>query len=265
MARKRVLIVDDEAPPRAVIRELLQRYGYEPAEAGDGLEGLAKAETLPPDVILLEGRMRGLDGYEVCRRLKANPRTQHIPVIFVTGVDEDELYALADEVGAAAFITKPFHLETLVAVIAAALTNREATADPPEAKTPPARPTVLCIDDDPLVLHFYRDHLEPRYRTLTVTDGLQSLAMARQDRPDVILLDILLRGWSGFDICRKLRADPVLGDIPIILISVLDDPSVARTAKAVGATLTLRKPADAESIVAAIEHVLQDRGRPAAD
>jgi CheY-like chemotaxis protein len=89
--------------------------------------------------------------------------------------------------------------------------------------------------------------------------------MAQQDRPDVILLDVLLRGWSGFDICRRLRADPVLGDIPIVLISVLDDPSVARTAQTVGATLTLRKPADAESIVAAIEHVLQDRGRPAAD
>jgi CheY-like chemotaxis protein len=130
MARKRVLIVDDEASPRAVIREVLQRYGYEPAEAEDGLEGLAKAEAVRPDVILLEGRMRGLDGYEVCRRLKANPRTQHIPVIFVTGVDEDELYAVADEAGAVAFITKPFHLETLMAVIAAALTNAEPPAEP---------------------------------------------------------------------------------------------------------------------------------------
>ncbi len=128
MARKRVLIVDDEASPRAVIREILQRSGYESAEAGDGLEALAKAETVHPDVILLEGRMRGLDGYEVCRRLKANTRTQHIPVIFVTGVEDDELYALADEVGAVASITKPFHLETLVAVIEAALTNAEPTA-----------------------------------------------------------------------------------------------------------------------------------------
>jgi DNA-binding response OmpR family regulator len=140
MARKRVLIVDDEASPRAVIREVLQRYGYEPAEAGDGLEGLAKAEAIRPDVILLEGRMRGLDGYEVCRRLKANTRTQHIPVIFVTGVDDDELYALADEVGAVASITKPFHLETLVAVIAAALTNVKS---PPE---PTARSEGIRID-----------------------------------------------------------------------------------------------------------------------
>lgn len=130
LARKRVLIVDDEASPRAVIREVLQRFGYESAEAGDGLDGLAKAEAVRPDVILLEGRMRGLDGYEVCRRLKANTRTQHIPVIFVTGVEDDELYALADEVGAVASLTKPFHFETLVAVIEAALTNAEPQTGP---------------------------------------------------------------------------------------------------------------------------------------
>ena len=130
MAGKRVLIVDDEASPRAVIREVLQRSGYEPAEAEGGLEGLAKAEAVRPDIILLEGRMRVLDGYEVCRPLKANTRTQHIPVIFVTGVEDDELYALADEVGAVASITKPFHLETLVAVIDAALASAERQAKP---------------------------------------------------------------------------------------------------------------------------------------
>ncbi len=130
MARKCVLIVDDEAAPRAVIREVLQRAGCEPAEAVDGTEGLAKAESLRPDLILLEGRMRGLDGYEVCRRLKANPKTSHIPVIFVTGVEDDELYRLADEVGAAAYITKPFHLETLLTVIAAALASAERQAKP---------------------------------------------------------------------------------------------------------------------------------------
>ncbi len=130
MARKRVLIVDDEANIRTAIREVLERSGYEPAEAAGGGEGLAKAEGLRPDVILLEGRMRGLDGYEVCRRLKANSKTQHIPVVFVTGVEDDALYRLADEAGAVAYITKPFHFETLVAVIIAALANAAPQAEP---------------------------------------------------------------------------------------------------------------------------------------
>jgi twitching motility two-component system response regulator PilH len=120
-----------------------------------------------------------------------------------------------------------------------------------------SRQTILCIDDDPLVLHFYRDFLEPRgYRTLTVADGLDGIAMAHQDRPDMILLDVMLRGLSGFDICRKLRADPVLCHIPIILLTVWDHPSVADTGQKAGAALTLRKPTDAETIISAIEQVL---------
>ena len=113
------------------------------------------------------------------------------------------------------------------------------TAPMAEDTTPHDRPTVLCIDDDPLVLHFYRDFLEPRgYRTLTVTDGLQGLTVAHQDRPDVILLDVMLRGLSGYDICRKLRADPVLHAIPIILLTAWDDLSVAETGRVAGATRT---------------------------
>jgi two-component system, OmpR family, phosphate regulon response regulator PhoB len=128
---------------------------------------------------------------------------------------------------------------------------------------PPERRTILCIDDDPLVLHFYRDFLGPRgYRTLTVTEGLHGLAVAHEERPDVILLDVMLRGLSGFDICRRFRADPALRDIPIILITVWDHPSVATTGQAAGADLTLRKPADPETILTAIEQVLRDRSDP---
>ena len=131
------------------------------------------------------------------------------------------------------------------------------TPDAPEAVNPPERPTVLCIDDDPLVLHFYRDFLAPRgYRTLTVMDGLQGLALAHQDRPDVVLLDVMLRGLSGYDICRKFRADPALCDIPIILITVWDHPSVGSTGQRAGATLTLHKPADPETLVTALAQVL---------
>jgi len=128
---------------------------------------------------------------------------------------------------------------------------------PQDTPAAPRRPTVLCIDDDPLVLHFYRDFLTPRgYRTLTVMDGLQGLALAHQDRPDVVLLDVMLRGLSGYDICRKFRADPALCDIPIILITVWDHPSVGPTGQRAGATLTLHKPADPETLVTAIAQVL---------
>ncbi len=130
MARKRVLIVEDEATVRLVIREVLERSGYELAEAADGTEGLAKAERFRPDVILLDVVLPGLDGSELCRRLKANPATNQIPVIFLTGVEDDVLYSLASEVGAVACISKPFHMETLEAVVEGALDSAERRAKP---------------------------------------------------------------------------------------------------------------------------------------
>ena len=72
----------------------------------------------------------------------------------------------------------------------------------------------------------------------------------------MILLDVMLRGLSGYDICRKLRADPVLHAIPIILLTAWDNPSVAETGRLAGATRTLRKPADPETILTTLAEVL---------
>jgi CheY-like chemotaxis protein len=130
MPRKRVLIVEDEAESRTMIREMLEMSGYEPSEAADGTEGLAKAEDLRLHVILLDVRMRGLDGYEVCQGVKENPVTSSIPVIFLTAVEDVALNRLAFQAGAVACITKPFRREALVAVVEAALASMERQAKP---------------------------------------------------------------------------------------------------------------------------------------
>ncbi len=130
MARKRVLIVDDEAVSRAVLRVFLTTAGYEPAEGVDGTEGLAKARELRPDLILLDVRMPGLDGIEVCRGLKESPVTTHIPVIFVTAVEDAALNRLAFQAGGDAWLTKPFRREALLALIEATLASAERQAKP---------------------------------------------------------------------------------------------------------------------------------------
>jgi CheY-like chemotaxis protein len=130
MARKRVLIVEDEADTRLAIREILEGSGYVPVEAASGAEGLAKAGALLTDIILLDVRMPDLDGYEVCRRLKANPATALIPVIFLTGAMDDKLNRLAYEAGGVACLTKPFRVEALVAVIESTIASAERKAKP---------------------------------------------------------------------------------------------------------------------------------------
>ncbi|HWT79729.1 MAG TPA: response regulator [Candidatus Methylomirabilis sp.] len=130
MARKRVLIVDDETESRTLLRELFGT-GYEICEATDGTEGLARAEQFRPDVILLDVRMPGLDGYEVCRGLKGNPELKAIPVIMVTAVEDTTLNRLAFQAGAAACLTKPVRQEALVTLIEAVTPKAKGSEDEP--------------------------------------------------------------------------------------------------------------------------------------
>ena len=102
-----ILVVDDEITIREVLAELLTTLGkVELVESGE--EALQKLKSSQPDLVLLDVNMPGMDGYEVCRRLKGDPVTESIPVIFLTALDTNESEELGLEVGATDFIRKPF-------------------------------------------------------------------------------------------------------------------------------------------------------------
>ncbi len=116
MARK-VLVIEDHAPTVELIKVVLQTGGHEVVIALDGPLGLRKAVEERPDLILLDVMMPELDGFEVCRRLKADPRTSQIPVIIVSVKASPENFQLGKEAGAAGYLTKPFENQRLLAVV----------------------------------------------------------------------------------------------------------------------------------------------------
>ena len=103
-----VLIVDDELDNLALGLAILEDHGLEVATARDGLEGLAVATRLLPDLILLDVRMPGVDGFAVCRQLKAQPATREIPVIFLSALDQIEDKAQGFAAGGVDYVTKPY-------------------------------------------------------------------------------------------------------------------------------------------------------------
>ncbi|MBN2117045.1 MAG: PAS domain S-box protein [Anaerolineales bacterium] len=112
-----VLLIDDEPGNLRVMADLLASHGIEVLSARDGEEGLARAQRVLPDLILLDVRLPGIDGFETCRRLKANETTREIPVIFMTIVTGPEKKVQGFEVGGVDYITKPFEpAEALVRV-----------------------------------------------------------------------------------------------------------------------------------------------------
>jgi len=103
-----ILIVDDEPVGRDTLEALLMGQDYELVFATDGEEALAQASTATPDVVLLDVMMPGMDGFEVCRRLRANPRLAEVPVIMVTALDDRDSRLQGIEAGADDFVSKPF-------------------------------------------------------------------------------------------------------------------------------------------------------------
>lgn len=131
MPAVRILVVDDDRLIRQMVRDFLEIATFAVAEAVDGPDGLARAAAIQPDLILLDLMMPGMDGYEVCQRLKADPATEKIPVIFLTATPDLSLNRQAYAAGAVACLTKPFRREALLAVVNTTLhgTARRGKAD----------------------------------------------------------------------------------------------------------------------------------------
>ena len=107
----RVLIVDDDAALRMLMVQCLTGAGMSVDEAADGQQALAAFERKPPDLVILDVMMPGMDGFEVCRVLRKLPQAENLPVLVVTGLDDTDSLERAYEAGATSFITRfGFHV-----------------------------------------------------------------------------------------------------------------------------------------------------------
>jgi|SRR3989339_1294647 len=122
---KKVLLVDDEEDIVGALTIRLKASGYDVISASNGMEGLEKARSEKPDVILLDIMLPKLDGYKVCRILKFDEKFKNIPIIMVTGKFGEENRKLGMDVGADAYILKPFNPKELMAKIEEVLTKKE--------------------------------------------------------------------------------------------------------------------------------------------
>jgi two-component system phosphate regulon response regulator PhoB len=121
MIKKTVLIVEDEEDIRELVSYHLLKEGYQVAGAASGEEALATAEAQPPDLILLDLMLPGVDGLTVCRRLRSNPRTESVPILMLTAKGEESDIVGGLNLGANDYVTKPFSPKVLMARVRAVL------------------------------------------------------------------------------------------------------------------------------------------------
>lgn len=117
MEKKRILLVDDEEDLRKMLKFRLEAVNYDVSEAADGQEGLDKARSLNPDLIILDLMLPKIDGFKICRMLKFDEKYKHIPVIMFTARAQEKDKKIGKEMGADAYITKPFEPGVLLGKI----------------------------------------------------------------------------------------------------------------------------------------------------
>ncbi|MBK8780558.1 MAG: GAF domain-containing protein [Anaerolineales bacterium] len=244
-AKKRVLVIDDDPDAVYLLQETLNPAEFDVTGARNGITGQQLARDLQPDAILLDILMPGKDGWQVLHDLKNDETTTNIPIILLTIVDKK---ALGFRLGASAYLLKPLVPKEVVETLSR-ITKQ----------TDRSHIHILVVDDDPNIADMLHQILPAsQFELRSALDGIAGLEAITQQRPDVLLLDIMMPRLDGFGVIDQLRQNPGTQDLPIIVISAkeLSDEESARLKE--GVAFVMRKQGfDGEKLVQEIKRVLE--------
>jgi signal transduction histidine kinase/CheY-like chemotaxis protein len=202
-----ILVIDDDPTARELISHQLQAEGFTVVTAAGGLEGLKRAKELRPIAITLDVMMPDLDGWSVLAALRQDAQLAEIPVIMMTILDEQRR---GMALGASGYLTKPINRERLSRMVQ-------------RFRSPAGGARILVVEDDPLQRERARGWLETQqWNVQEAANGQEALTRLQQQRPDVILLDLMMPEMDGFELVAALQKDNAWRDIPVIVITALD-------------------------------------------
>ncbi|MDB5369641.1 MAG: PleD family two-component system response regulator [Roseomonas sp.] len=256
----RILVVDDIAANLRLLEARLNAEYYEVALASSGPEALARAADWIPDVILLDVMMPGMDGYEVCRRLKANPATAHIPVVMITALVDPAERVRGLEAGADDFLSKPVDHQTLFARLRALLRMKQVLdafrlradtardlgfAPEPQPSGSVAGAEALLVTEDVNEAELLGSVLSgDGIQVQLAADAASAWRMLSGGGFDLALLSLSLDDGAGLRFASRLRAQPSTRDLPVLLIADADQRSQILRGFDLGANDHVLRPVD---------------------
>ena len=245
-----VLVVDDDPDIVRLLTLSLEQEGFQTVGATSGEQALEIARSRKIDAITLDLLMPGMHGLEVARQLKEAPKTREIPVVIISAYCRDREQELMT-MGITGVITKPIDEAKLMLTIRSLFGSRGPASRPV--------PLVLVVDDDPDVRRIVRVILERQgYATRAAADGQEAFRQIMEDRPDLLILDLLMPNLDGFQLVRLLRQRRWTQQIPLLVLTALDLTEGERTLLQLGPTLHLTKgPHIQEEVVARVRELLR--------
>ncbi len=264
----RVLVVDDILPNVKLLEAKLSSEYYDVLTATSGEEALRRAEQDSPDIILLDVMMPGMDGFEVCRRIKGNLATAHIPVVMVTALTDSVDKVRGLEAGADDFLSKPVNDTALMARVrslvrlkmtvdewrirektATQLGVVEGTGTVMDEKVENAR--VLVIEDQEFEADKIADTLaRDQDSVIPVDSGIRAMELVSQHEFDLLIVSLNLKQEDGLRLCSHLRSNERTRGTPIIMIGTEDDMKRIAHGLEIGAHDYIMRPVDRNELLA---------------
>jgi two-component system NtrC family sensor kinase len=239
-----ILVIDDSVTFREALRQALENAGYGVEVAASGEEGLRIAAAGRPRAVIVDSVLPGIDGSTVIRRLRLDSALRSVPCLLLTGSEDHHMELRALEAGADAFLRKDEDTEVILARLAALLRSASSSvAEKPASLLGPKR--ILAVDDSATYLGDLAAVLrEEGYDVVSARSGDEALELLAAQSMDCILLDLLMPGLSGRETCRRIKAVPSVRDIPLIIVTAVEDRAVLFDALEAGADDYIQKSAE---------------------
>jgi len=272
----RVLVVDDILPNRKLLEARLSAEYFDVLTASSGAEAISICEQGRCDIVLLDVMMPGMDGFEVCRMLKGQVPTAHLPVVLVTSLDQPSDRVRGLEAGADDFLTKPFDEVSLIArvrsltrlkVVIDELRNRANTTVALGMIAPFATPSaddgrrgrILIVDDRASSAERLAHTLGPHHNAHVEPDAHEALFKAAEDNIDLIIVSLGLTSYDGLRLCSQIRSLERTRNLPILIVADGEDRQRVLRGLDLGVNDCLTRPVDRNELLARVRTQLRQK------
>jgi len=248
-----ILVIDDSATFRMELRSSLEAAGYKVLLAPSGEEGLRAAADARPHGIIVDDVLPGVDGATVVRRLRLDAALRRIPCLLLTGSGDQSAELRALDSGADGFIRKEEDIAVILARLDAAVraASSEVPAEVPASLLGPKK--ILAVDDSLTYLQALSEALRGEgYDVALAHSGQEALDLLAVQQVDCILLDLLMPGLSGHDTCCRIKSAPIVREIPLIMLTALEDRQAMIHGLRAGADDYIAKSSDLEVLKARV-------------
>jgi two-component system NtrC family sensor kinase len=252
-----ILVIDDSVTFREALAEALEGAGYIVQVGASGEEGLRIAAAGRPRAVIVDSVLPGIDGSTVIRRLRLDTVLRSVPCLLLTGSEDNHMELRALEAGADAFLRKDEDAEVILARLAALLRSASSSVGEKTASLlGPKR--ILAVDDSATYLADVAAMLrEEGYDVVSARSGDEALELLAAQSVDCILLDLLMPGLSGRETCRRIKAVPIIRNIPLIIVTAVEDRTALFDALEAGADDYLQKSAEFDVLKARVRAQLR--------